>query len=149
MTTTTTPSTGPTEWSRDLTSRAERYAAGKALRSQTPRSSHAQWAPDPERPDPISILEESNKTRLENLRACHRSGLDVERGSTKRFSWLSNKRKFRGHGVRKIRHASLCSWPPRARDVPNRERNTGKWQQTAPQKKRHRPLLPRSLQPTI
>src|SRR5438132_107510 len=47
------------------------------------------------------------------------------------------------------RHTSLCSWPPRARDVPNRERITGKWQQTAPQKKRHRPLLPRSLQPTI
>src|SRR5258708_13291836 len=67
MTTTTTPSTVPTEWSRDLTSRVERYAAGKALRSKTPRSSHGEWAPDPERPDPISILEESNSTRLENL----------------------------------------------------------------------------------
>src|SRR2546428_3000152 len=67
MTTTTTPSTVPTEWSRELTSRAERYAAGKALRSKTPRSSHGEWAPDPERPDPISILEESNSTRLKNL----------------------------------------------------------------------------------
>ncbi len=67
MTTTTTPSTGPTEWGRELTSRAERYAAGKALRSKTPRSSHGEWAPDPERPDPISILEESNSTRLKNL----------------------------------------------------------------------------------
>jgi uncharacterized protein (DUF2252 family) len=66
-TTTTTPYAVPTEWTRDLTSRAERYAAGKVLRSQTPRSSHAEWAPDPERPDPISILEESNKTRLEHL----------------------------------------------------------------------------------
>ncbi len=67
MTTTTTPSTVATEWTRELTSRAERYAAGKALRSKTPRSSHGEWTPDPERPDPISILEESNKTRLEHL----------------------------------------------------------------------------------
>ncbi len=67
MTTTTTPSSVPTEWTRDLTTRAERYAAGKALRSQAPRSSHAEWTPDPERPDPIRILEESNKTRLEHL----------------------------------------------------------------------------------
>src|SRR3989440_2350123 len=67
MTTTTTPSTIPGEWTRDLTSRAERYAAGKALRSNAPRSSHGEWVPDPERPDPISLLEESNKTRLEQL----------------------------------------------------------------------------------
>ena len=67
MTTTTTPSTVPDEWTRNLTTRAERYAAGKALRSKVPRSSHAEWAPDPERPDPIRILEESNKTRLEHL----------------------------------------------------------------------------------
>src|SRR2546421_10400910 len=67
MTTTTAPSTVPDEWTRDLTTRAERYAAGKALRSKAPRSSHAEWAPDPERPDPISLLEEANKTRLEQL----------------------------------------------------------------------------------
>jgi uncharacterized protein (DUF2252 family) len=67
MTTTTTPSTIPDAWERSLPTRAERYAAGKALRSKAPRSSHAEWAPDPERPDPISILEESNKTRLEQL----------------------------------------------------------------------------------
>ena len=67
MMTTTTPSTIPGEWTRDLTSRAERYAAGKALRSKAPRSSHGEWVPDPERPDPISLLEESNKTRLEQL----------------------------------------------------------------------------------
>jgi len=67
MTTTPTSPTVPDEWSRELTTRAERYAAGKALRASVPRSSHAEWAPDPERPDPISLLEESNKTRLENL----------------------------------------------------------------------------------
>ena len=67
MTTTTTPSTIPDEWDRRLSTRAERYATGKALRASVPRSSHAEWAPDPQRPDPISILEESNKTRLQQL----------------------------------------------------------------------------------
>ena len=67
MTTTTNPSSIPAEWDRNLTTRVERYAAGKALRSSVPRSSHAEWAPDHERPDPISILEEANKTRLEHL----------------------------------------------------------------------------------
>src|SRR6266704_6427128 len=67
MTTTNNPSSVPTEWTRDLSTRAGRYAAGKALRSKAPRSSHAEWTPDPERPDPISILEESNRTRLQHL----------------------------------------------------------------------------------
>src|SRR6266700_2839985 len=67
MTTTTSPSSIPAEWDRNLTTRDERYAAGKARRSEAPRSSHAEWAPDSERPDPISLLEEANKTRLQNL----------------------------------------------------------------------------------
>ena len=67
MTTTTNPSSIPAEWDRNLTTRAERYAAGKALRNEAPRSSHAEWAPDSERPDPIRILEDANKTRLQNL----------------------------------------------------------------------------------
>ncbi|HXZ05999.1 MAG TPA: DUF2252 domain-containing protein [Ktedonobacteraceae bacterium] len=67
MTTATTPSTMPDEWDRRLNSRTERYAAGKALRSEAPRSSHAKWAPDPERPDPISMLEKANSTRLVQL----------------------------------------------------------------------------------
>ncbi len=67
MTTTTSPSTVPGEWDRSLSARAERYAAGKALRARVPRTSHAEWAPDPARPDPISLLEASNSTRLEHL----------------------------------------------------------------------------------
>jgi uncharacterized protein (DUF2252 family) len=67
MTTITNPSSIPAEWDRKLTTRAERYAAGKARRSEASRSSHAEWTPDSERPDPISILEEANKTRLQHL----------------------------------------------------------------------------------
>jgi uncharacterized protein (DUF2252 family) len=67
MTTTTTPTAIPEEWDRHLSSRVERYAAGKALRSKASRSSHAAWTPDPKRPDPISMLEEANQTRLKQL----------------------------------------------------------------------------------
>ena len=45
----------------------ERRARGKELRTQAPRSSHADWSPDPARPDPIGLLEESNKTRFARL----------------------------------------------------------------------------------
>jgi hypothetical protein len=62
MTSTTTSPTVPDNFSNVLATRDERYAAGKV-----PRASHAEWAPDSERSDPISLLEESNKTRLENL----------------------------------------------------------------------------------
>ena len=47
--------------------RAERYAAGRALRSKAPRISHGEWAPSSDRPDPISVLEEQNRTRLPEL----------------------------------------------------------------------------------
>ena len=47
--------------------RAQRYAAGKALRSKAPRTSHGEWASASDRPDPISLLEESNRTRVPDL----------------------------------------------------------------------------------
>ena len=47
--------------------RAERYATGKALRSKAPRTSHGEWTSDSDRPDPISLLEESNRTRVPGL----------------------------------------------------------------------------------
>jgi uncharacterized protein (DUF2252 family) len=50
-----------------LLSRAERLAAGKALRDSVPRASHAEWKPSKNRRDPIDILEESNKDRLPQL----------------------------------------------------------------------------------
>lgn len=46
---------------------AERRAAGKALRQNVPRSSHAEWSPSANRPDPVSQLEEQNHTRLAHL----------------------------------------------------------------------------------
>ena len=45
----------------------DRLAAGKALRAKTPRSSHAQWKPRSDRPDPVAILETQNATRVAKL----------------------------------------------------------------------------------
>ncbi len=46
---------------------AERAARGKALRAEVPRESHAVFDPPPDRPDPISLLEEQAKTRVPEL----------------------------------------------------------------------------------
>jgi Uncharacterized protein conserved in bacteria (DUF2252) len=47
--------------------RTEGIAKGKALRSQVPRSSHGEWKPTPDRPEPIALLEASNAGRLTEL----------------------------------------------------------------------------------
>jgi uncharacterized protein (DUF2252 family) len=45
----------------------DRRAAGKALRAQIPRESHADWTPAPHRPDPVDIIVASNTGREANL----------------------------------------------------------------------------------
>ncbi|MFN7730964.1 MAG: DUF2252 domain-containing protein [Pirellula sp.] len=52
---------------RSLHSRAERIAAGRALRERVPRESHAGWKPPADRRDPIAILKESNVGRMPEL----------------------------------------------------------------------------------
>jgi uncharacterized protein (DUF2252 family) len=46
---------------------SERRAAGKALRQEVPRSSHAAWAGGGEARDPVAILERCNRGRLPEL----------------------------------------------------------------------------------
>ena len=48
-------------------SRAERMANGKALRRNVPRSSHAEFRTAHGRPDPVSVLEAQNATRVKEL----------------------------------------------------------------------------------
>src|SRR3954468_17381192 len=48
-------------------SNAERMANGKALRRRVPRSSHAEFRTARGRPDPVSILETQNATRIKEL----------------------------------------------------------------------------------
>jgi uncharacterized protein (DUF2252 family) len=50
-----------------IASRAERRQYGKALRQQVQRSSHSQWSPAPNRPDPLDILQEQDKGRVKHL----------------------------------------------------------------------------------
>ena len=47
--------------------RLERRAAGKSVREAVPRSVHAAWKPAADRPDIVSLLEESNQDRVEEL----------------------------------------------------------------------------------
>jgi uncharacterized protein (DUF2252 family) len=62
-----TASTSSSEGITTFSTRAERYAAGKALRAKAPRTSHGEWAAASDRPDPVSLLEESNRTRVPEL----------------------------------------------------------------------------------
>jgi len=46
---------------------AERAARGKMARAEVPRTSHAEFDPPADRPDPIALLEEQGKSRLPEL----------------------------------------------------------------------------------
>ncbi len=52
---------------RRPTSREERYAMGRALRTQVPRKSLGRWSPPADRPDPVDLLLESHQGRLDWL----------------------------------------------------------------------------------
>jgi uncharacterized protein (DUF2252 family) len=46
---------------------AERAARGKEARARVPRDTHAVFDPPPDRPDPISLLEQQSRTRVPDL----------------------------------------------------------------------------------
>ena len=54
----------PQTHARDV---ADRVAMGKALRRETPRNVQATWKPPAKRTDPVALLVESSKGRLEDL----------------------------------------------------------------------------------
>jgi len=45
----------------------ERVARGKAARAEVPRRSHAEWEPNPHRPDPVELLESQAQSRVPEL----------------------------------------------------------------------------------
>ena len=45
----------------------EREAAGRALRREVPRSSHAEWEPPTTRPDPLKTLAKQDEARVPDL----------------------------------------------------------------------------------
>jgi len=52
---------------RDPTDFAARAEWGRAARRRSPRSAHADWAPAPDRPDPVALLEEQAADRVPEL----------------------------------------------------------------------------------
>jgi hypothetical protein len=54
-------------WRRDRLSVEQRVTRGRTARQNAPRSLHGQWSPSPTRPDPIALLEEQARTRVQDL----------------------------------------------------------------------------------
>jgi uncharacterized protein (DUF2252 family) len=63
----TQASPSPADGAVDHPTASERAAHGKAARAAVPRSTHADWEPAPERPDPVDVLEEQARTRIPEL----------------------------------------------------------------------------------
>jgi uncharacterized protein (DUF2252 family) len=59
--------TGTDQSGADHAGVEERRQQGRGLRKETPRSSHATWSPGGDRPDPVALLEEQNKDRIQPL----------------------------------------------------------------------------------
>ena len=51
----------------DTASPEERAAAGKAAREEVPRASHGEWEPPARRRDPVRVLEDQAKSRVQEL----------------------------------------------------------------------------------
>jgi len=51
----------------EMLSRAERREKGRALRKQVPRTSHGDWKPAADRPDPLSLLQAQDERRIQHL----------------------------------------------------------------------------------
>jgi uncharacterized protein (DUF2252 family) len=54
-------------WRRRNLTVDDRVARGRAARVEAPRSAHGRWAPAPDRPDPVALLEEQAATRVPQL----------------------------------------------------------------------------------
>jgi len=54
-------------WRRAHLTVDQRVARGRAARARAPRSSHGMWEPAPDRPDPVSLLEEQAASRVPDL----------------------------------------------------------------------------------
>ncbi|HEU5485764.1 MAG TPA: DUF2252 family protein, partial [Microlunatus sp.] len=52
---------------RRPSSRKDRYALGRSLREKVPRSSLGSWEAPPDRPDPVTLIQQSHQGRLEWL----------------------------------------------------------------------------------
>ncbi len=54
-------------WRRAQLTVDQRVARGRTARTEAPRSAHGRWAPAPDRPDPVALLEEQAASRVPQL----------------------------------------------------------------------------------
>jgi uncharacterized protein (DUF2252 family) len=54
-------------WRRDRLTVEQRIARGRAAREDAPRSAHGHWSPSADRPDPVALLDEQARTRVQDL----------------------------------------------------------------------------------
>src|SRR5690349_4550408 len=64
-----TDAAGPfaSSWRRRHLTVDERVARGQAARQEAPRRSHGRWEPAPDRPDPVTLLEQQAASRVPDL----------------------------------------------------------------------------------
>ena len=79
---------------------AESKASGKEARAKVPRNSHATFEPAPDRPDPVSLLEEQATTRVPELVPIRYGRMLVSPFTFFRGAALD-------HGVGSLEHAAL------------------------------------------
>ncbi|MCI4326085.1 MAG: DUF2252 domain-containing protein [Thermoplasmata archaeon] len=80
--------------SRGRRTRAARYAAGKALRRKVPRPAQATWQTPSDRPDPIELLEDSNRGRIPEL-----IPIRIGRMSLSPFAYLRGSASVMAHDL--------------------------------------------------
>jgi uncharacterized protein (DUF2252 family) len=61
------PQTLSSAWRRARLTVEERLARGRAARQVAPRSSHGNWSPEVDRPDPVALLEQQAASRVQEL----------------------------------------------------------------------------------
>ena len=54
-------------WRRRHLTVDERVARGRTARQEAPRPSHGRWEPAPDRPDPVTLLEQQAASRIPDL----------------------------------------------------------------------------------
>jgi uncharacterized protein (DUF2252 family) len=77
-----------------VSTRTERMESGRAIRRRVPRSSHASWSVPRDRPDPLDLLAESDRSRLPSL-------LPIRYGrmSTSPFAFLRGSAAVMAHDL--------------------------------------------------
>jgi len=93
----------------------ERYAAGKALRSASPREAHATWKPAADRPDPVQLVLEADKGRMPELLPLRhgrmvRSAFTFYRGSALAMAYDLASTPTSGIYVQACGDAHLCNF---------------------------------------